>query len=448
MGFPHSKVRPSPQYSSKVSQRLVMKLKIVRDLQDVSIKRSVDQGTEEQRKVVQSIIRSVRDEGDHALVAYTEKFDRVHLDSLVVTEAEITEAFESVEPEVITIIEEAAENIRLFHEKQKQSSWFTTHENGTMLGQKLTPLDSVGVYVPGGTAAYPSSVLMNVLPAKVAGVERIAMVSPPNKEGKLPAGVLVAAKIAGVKEIYKVGGAQAIAALAYGTEMISPVDKITGPGNIFVALAKREVFGDIAIDMIAGPSEIVVLADGSGEAKEIAADLLSQAEHDRQASAVLVTTSLALAERVSQEVESQLATLPREEIARESIVSYGAIYVAETLEQGIDVVNELAPEHLEIVTEKPLEVMAKIRHAGAIFLGRYSSEPVGDYFAGPNHVLPTNGTARFSSPLNVDDFMKKSSVISYSETALEDNYKKIAALARLEGLEAHARAVETRFHKK
>jgi histidinol dehydrogenase len=425
-----------------------MKVKIVRDLQDVSIKRSVDQGTEEQRKAVQSIIRSVRDEGDRALVAYTEKFDRVHLDHLKVTEAEIIEAFESVEPEVITIIEEAAENIRLFHEKQKQSSWFTTHENGTMLGQKLTPLDSVGVYVPGGTAAYPSSVLMNVLPAKVAGVERIAMVSPPNKEGKLPAGVLVAAKIAGVKEIYKVGGAQAIAALAYGTEMISPVDKITGPGNIFVALAKREVFGDVAIDMIAGPSEIVVLADENGEAKEIAADLLSQAEHDRQASAVLVTTSLALAERISQEVESQLATLPREEIARESIASYGAIYVAETLEQGIDVVNELAPEHLEIVTEKPLEVMAKIRHAGAIFLGRYSSEPVGDYFAGPNHVLPTNGTARFSSPLNVDDFMKKSSVISYSETALKDNYKKIAALARLEGLEAHARAVETRFHKK
>jgi histidinol dehydrogenase len=425
-----------------------MKVKIVRDLQDVSIKRSVDQGTEEQRKAVQSIIRSVRDEGDRALVAYTEKFDRVHLDHLKVTEAEIIEAFESVEPEVITIIEEAAENIRLFHEKQKQSSWFTTHENGTMLGQKLTPLDSVGVYVPGGTAAYPSSVLMNVLPAKVAGVERIAMVSPPNKEGKLPAGVLVAAKIAGVKEIYKVGGAQAIAALAYGTEMISPVDKITGPGNIFVALAKREVFGDVAIDMIAGPSEIVVLADENGEAKEIAADLLSQAEHDRQASAVLVTTSLALAERISQKVESQLATLPRGEIARESIASYGAIYVAETLEQGIDVVNELAPEHLEIVTEKPLEVMAKIRHAGAIFLGRYSSEPVGDYFAGPNHVLPTNGTARFSSPLNVDDFMKKSSVISYSETALKDNYKKIAALARLEGLEAHARAVETRFHKK
>jgi histidinol dehydrogenase len=448
MGFLYLKVRPSPQYSSKVSQRLVMKVKIVRDLQDVSIKRSVDQGTEEQRKAVQSIIRSVRDEGDRALVAYTEKFDRVHLDHLKVTEAEIIEAFESVEPEVITIIEEAAENIRLFHEKQKQSSWFTTHENGTMLGQKLTPLDSVGVYVPGGTAAYPSSVLMNVLPAKVAGVERIAMVSPPNKEGKLPAGVLVAAKIAGVKEIYKVGGAQAIAALAYGTEMISPVDKITGPGNIFVALAKREVFGDVAIDMIAGPSEIVVLADENGEAKEIAADLLSQAEHDRQASAVLVTTSLALAERISQEVESQLATLPREEIARESIASYGAIYVAETLEQGIDVVNELAPEHLEIVTEKPLEVMAKIRHAGAIFLGRYSSEPVGDYFAGPNHVLPTNGTARFSSPLNVDDFMKKSSVISYSETALKDNYKKIAALARLEGLEAHARAVETRFHKK
>jgi histidinol dehydrogenase len=422
-------------------------VKIIRDISGASIKRSVDSGTEEQRRAVQGIIASVKQDGDRAVREYTETFDGVHLENYKVSQREIEEAFTSLDPEMISIIEEAADHIRAFHAQQKRSSWFTTDEDGTMLGQKLTPLDSVGVYVPGGTAAYPSSVLMNVLPAKVAGVKRITMVSPPGKDGTLSPGVLVAAKVAGVEEIFKVGGAQAVAALAYGTESISPVDKITGPGNIYVALAKREVFGDVDIDMIAGPSEIVILADGNQRADEIAADLLSQAEHDALASAVLVTPSPVLAEEVSAEVERQLATLPREEIARQSILDYGAIYVTGDLEEGIELVNKLAAEHLEILTDKPFETMAKIRHAGAIFLGRYSSEPVGDYFAGPNHVLPTNGTARFSSPLNVDEFMKKTSVISYSETALEKNYEKIAKLARLEGLEAHARAVEIRFDK-
>ncbi len=420
-------------------------MRIFTDRNGLTIKRSIDQGTEEQRKTVQEIIRNVRANGDQALKAYTERFDGVRLESLKVTENEIQEAFQELDDEFVSIIEEAAQNIYRFHEKQKQTSWFTTEQNGTLLGQKITPLDSVGVYVPGGTAAYPSSVLMNILPARVAGVRNITMVSPPGENGKLPAGVLVAAKTAGVQNIYKVGGAQAIAALAYGTETISSVDKITGPGNIYVALAKREVFGDVDIDMIAGPSEIVVLADDTARASEVAADLLSQAEHDTDSSAVLVTPSLKLAEAVSTEVEKQVSTLPRQEIARKSIDQYGAIYVTSSLDEAVEVVNDLAPEHLEIITEQPMEVMAKIRHAGAIFLGRYSSEPVGDYFAGPNHVLPTNGTARFSSPLNVDDFMKKSSVISYSERALQENYEKIAKLARLEGLEAHARAVESRF---
>ncbi|MGD6959380.1 histidinol dehydrogenase [Rossellomorea aquimaris] len=420
-------------------------MKIVKDISGASIKRSVDSGTEEQRRAVQGIISSVQKNGDQAVCEFTKKFDGVQLENYRVSQGEIEEAFASLDSEMISIIEEAADNIRDFHEKQKRSSWFTTKEDGTMLGQKLTPLDSVGVYVPGGTAAYPSSVLMNVLPAKVAGVKRITMVSPPGNDGKLSAGVLVAAKIAGVEDIFKVGGAQAIAALAYGTESITPVDKITGPGNIYVALAKREVFGDVDIDMIAGPSEIVILADENQRADEIAADLLSQAEHDVFASAVLVTNSSTLAEEVSTQVERQLSSLPREDIARQSINDFGVIYVTRDIEEGIDVVNQLAAEHLEILTEKPFGTMAKIRHAGAIFLGRYSSEPVGDYFAGPNHVLPTNGTARFSSPLNVDEFMKKTSVISYSETALQQDYQKIAKLARLEGLEAHARAVEIRF---
>ncbi len=411
----------------------------------VSLRRTIDTGTEEQRKIVQSIISTVREEGDSALFSYTEKFDRVALDTLKVTEQEFTAAYETLDEELVEIIREAASNIRSFHEKQKRESWFSYNDEGTMLGQKITALDAVGVYVPGGTAAYPSSVLMNVIPAQVAGVKRIVIVSPPNQQGTLPAGVLVAAKELGISEIYKVGGAQAIAALAYGTETIAAVDKIMGPGNIFVALAKREVFGNVDIDMIAGPSEIVVLSDETAKANEIAADLLSQAEHDKNSSSILVTTSMKQAEEVKAEVERQVDTLPRKEIAKASIEAYGHIYVAEDLETAIAIVNELAPEHLEVLTENPLASLNEIRHAGAIFLGRYSSEPVGDYFAGPNHVLPTNGTARFSSPLNVDDFTKKSSIIQYSEQAFHNNYAKVAKLARLEGLEAHARAMEERL---
>jgi len=422
-------------------------LKIVKVSGDVSIKRSVDSGTEEQREAVKKIIADVRRSGDAAVMAYTEKFDLVTLSSIKVERSEIEAAYKEMNDSLVAIIQEAANNIQRYHAKQQKNSWITTEENGTILGQKVTPLDSVGVYVPGGTAAYPSSVLMNVIPAKVAGVKRIVMVSPPGEDGKLPAGVLVAADIAGVEEIYKVGGAQAIAALAYGTEKIQPVDKITGPGNIYVALAKREVFGDVDIDMIAGPSEITVLADESAKADEIAADLLSQAEHDMRASSVLVTTSSVLAEEVQREVTAQLASLPRKEIAQKSIEDFGAIYVASDLQEAIEVVNQLAPEHLEIVTENAMELLGQIRHAGAIFIGRYSSEPVGDYFAGPNHVLPTNGTARFSSPLNVEDFQKKSSIIAYSERSLRENGEKIAQFARLEGLEAHARAVETRLKK-
>ena len=421
-----------------------MKMVKVNDL--VSIKRSIESGTTEQQAVVKNIIADVRSRGDEALRGYTEKFDRVLLSSFSITEEEIMEAYQEVDEGFIAIVREAGENIRTFHEKQLRPSWMTTEENGTVLGQKITPLDSVGVYVPGGTAAYPSSVLMNVIPAKVAGVKRIVMVSPPDVRGKLPAAVLVAAKEAGVEEIFKIGGAQAIAALAYGTESINSVDKITGPGNIFVALAKREVYGDVDIDMIAGPSEIAILADDTARADEVAADLLSQAEHDPRACSVLVTPSVGLAEEVSAEVERQLATLPRREIAAKSIADYGAIYVTDTIDEAVETINQLAPEHLEVITDNAMELLGRIRHAGAIFIGRYSSEPVGDYFAGPNHVLPTNGTARFSSPLNVDDFQKKSSVVIYSEKALKDNGAKIAAFARMEGLEAHARAIETRLN--
>ncbi|RAK19972.1 histidinol dehydrogenase [Anoxybacillus vitaminiphilus] len=422
-------------------------MKIERIANTVSLKRSLETGTEEQRQQVLAIIDDVKRNGDQALKEYTKKFDGVSLQSLCVSEQEIEQAYTRVNEEMVEIIREAAENIRDYHERQKRESWMMMKEDGTILGQKVTPLDAVGLYVPGGTAAYPSSVLMNVIPAQVAGVKRIVIVSPPNKQGTLPAGVLVAANELGVKEIYKVGGAQAIAALAYGTETIQPVDKIFGPGNIYVALAKREVFGQVAIDMIAGPSEIVVLADETAKANEIAADLLSQAEHDERASSILVTPSMKLALEVASEVKKQLETLPRKEIAAASLENYGAIYVTDTLEEAVAAVNELAPEHLEIITKDPMSLIGQIRNAGAIFLGRFSSEPVGDYFAGTNHVLPTNGTARFSSGLSVDEFVKKSSIILYSEQALQENYTKIAALARLEGLEAHARAVEERFKK-
>ncbi|KMJ58953.1 histidinol dehydrogenase [Bacillus sp. LL01] len=423
-----------------------MRIKKVEE--SVSLRRSIDQGTEEQREAVLQIMQAVKEQGDQALFTYTEKWDGAKLSTLKVTKKEIKEAYQQVSPQVINVIHKAAENIRDFHQKQMKQSWLSTKSDGTILGQQVTALEAVGVYVPGGKAAYPSSVLMNVIPAQVAGVERIAMVSPPSQDGTLPAGVLVAADILGVEEIYKVGGAQAVAALAYGTETIQAVDKIVGPGNIFVALAKKEVYGLVDIDSIAGPSEIVVLADDTARANEIAADLLSQAEHDERASSVLVTTSARLAEQVAQEVEQQLSTLPREAIARASIEAYGTIFVTETMEEALRVVNELAPEHLEVMTAEAMNLLPFIKHAGAIFLGRYSSEPVGDYFAGPNHVLPTNGTARFSSGLSVDEFVKKSSVIMYSEQALRENVDKIATFARLEGLEAHARAVECRFTNK
>ncbi|KSU87922.1 MULTISPECIES: histidinol dehydrogenase [Priestia] len=422
-------------------------MKITRVTEDISLKRTIDQGTGAQREAVLNILQDVKDKGDQALFSYTEKFDGVLLEALKVSDAERKNAYEAIDDETIQIINEAAANIRDYHERMITQSWMVTKEDGTILGQKVTPLDAVGVYVPGGLAAYPSSVLMNVIPAQVAGVKRIVMVSPVQKDGSLPAGVLVAATELGVEEIYKVGGAQAIGALAYGTETIEAVDKIVGPGNIYVALAKREVYGLVDIDSIAGPSEIVVLADDTARPNEVAADLLSQAEHDQLASSILVTASLNLAAAVAQEVQKQLETLPRKVIAEASIQEYGAIYVTEELEEAIDVVNKLAPEHLEIMTDEPMTILGKIRHAGAIFLGRYSSEPVGDYFAGPNHVLPTNGTAKFSSPLSVDSFVKKSSIISYSEQALKANSSKIAAFARLEGLEAHARAVEERFKK-
>ena len=423
-------------------------MKIVKVTEDVSLKRTIESGTDGQRQAVEAIIAEVRAKGDEALFSYTEQFDGVKLSDFQVTEAEIDAAYKEVDESIIEAIREAITNIRSFHEQQKRQSWFTTNEDGTLLGQKITPLDSVGVYVPGGKAAYPSSIMMNVLPAQVAGVQEIVMVSPPQKDGSWAAGVLVTARELGVKKMYKIGGAQAVAALAYGTESIPNVDKIVGPGNIYVALAKRAVFGQVDIDMIAGPSEIVILAEEQANPVYIAADLLSQAEHDEMASAILVTPSQRLAEAVAKEVEAQLAVLPRKEIAEASIRDYGAIYVVADLEEAVEVVNKLAPEHLEVLTEEPMELLGRIRHAGAIFLGEYSSEPVGDYFAGPNHVLPTNGTARFSSPLNLDDFVKKSSVISYSKRAVFEHGDKIVALARLEGLEAHARAIEKRLEER
>lgn len=423
-----------------------MKIQPVTELK--TLVRSVEQNTEKQRKAVLDILQNVKTKGDEALFEYTETFDGVSLSTLEVTMNEIDEAISSLDPKLIDIISEAADNIREYHEKQRRQSWFFTREDGTLLGQKVTPLDSVGVYVPGGTAAYPSSVLMGVIPAVVAGVEEIVLVSPPGKDGKLPSAVLAAASIAGVKRMFKIGGAQAIGALAYGTESVPKTDKIVGPGNIFVALAKREVFGVCDIDMIAGPSEIAVLADETANARYIAADLLSQAEHDPRSAAVLVTTSKVLGEEVATEVESQLAELPRKDIAMKAIRDHGVIYIVNSLEEGADVINQIAPEHLEIMTKDPMGLLGKIKHAGAIFLGEYSSEPVGDYFAGSNHVLPTSGTARFSSPLNVDDFTKKSSVIRYSEQALKENGEKISAFARLEGLEAHARAIDVRLEDK
>ncbi|WP_312128487.1 histidinol dehydrogenase [Lysinibacillus capsici] len=423
-------------------------MKITKLEKGISLKRPLEGGNEEQIKVVRQVLSDVKAQGDAALRTYTERWDGYVPKSLRVSEAEIQEAVSELNPQLYKDLAEAAENIRFYHEQQMRSGYRLELGDGSWLGQRVTALDAVGLYVPGGTAAYPSSVLMNVIPAQVAGVKRIVITSPAGPNGKLPAGVLVAAHLLGIDEIYKVGGAQAIAALAYGTETISPVDKITGPGNIYVALAKREVFGEVAIDMIAGPSEIAVLADDTAYHDEIAADLLSQAEHDPLACAILVTTSEQLAKKVAEEVEKQLLNLPRQEVARASIEKFGVIYVAETLADAVEAINSLAPEHLEIVTANAEALAEQIRHAGGIFIGRYSSEPVGDYFAGTNHVLPTNSTARFASGLNVDDFVKKSSIVYYSEKTWRDNAPKIARLARMEGLEGHARAVESRGWEK
>lgn len=398
---------------------------------------------------VNDIIENVRRNRDAAVFEYTKQFDGVTINAgnLVVTEEEIKEAYELVDPKLLEVIRKALKNIREYHAKQCQNSWFTSENNGIILGQKVTPLEKVGVYVPGGKAVYPSSVLMNVIPAKVAGVDRIIMTTPPDKNGKVYPSTLVAAKEAGVDVIYKVGGAQAVAAMAFGTESIPKVDKIVGPGNIYVALAKKAVFGHVSIDSIAGPSEILVLADESANPHYVAADLLSQAEHDEMASAILITTSKELAEQVSGEIDGFLETLSRREIIEKSLENYGYILVADNMEDAIATANEIASEHLEIVTQNPFEVMTKIRNAGAIFLGEYSSEPLGDYFAGPNHVLPTNGTAKFFSPLGVDDFIKKSSIISYSREALEPVYKDIVQFAECEKLTAHANSIRVRFEE-
>ena len=399
---------------------------------------------------VNAILANVKENGDKALFQYTKDFDKadINASNIKVTEEEIKEAYDRLEnPELVQVIRRSLKNIKEYHEKQKQYSWFDSKPDGSILGQKVTPLSRVGVYVPGGKAAYPSSVLMNVIPAKVAGVEQIVMVTPPGKDGKVNPNTLVAANEAGVDVIYKVGGAQAIAALAYGTESIAKVDKIVGPGNIYVALAKKAVFGYVSIDSVAGPSEILVLADETANPRYVAADLLSQAEHDELASAILVTTSEELANKVSEYVDMFVSKLKRKEILQKSLDNYGYILVTDTMQDAIDTANDIASEHLEIVTKNPFDTMTRIKNAGAIFLGENSSEPLGDYFAGPNHVLPTNGTAKFFSPLSVDDFIKKSSIISYSREALEPLSEDIQKFAKAEGLTAHVNSIRVRFEE-
>ena len=398
---------------------------------------------------VADILANVKEKGDEALFSYTKEFDKVEVtpETIRVTEAEIEEAYKAVDASLLEVIRKALVNIRSYHEKQRQNSWFTSTENGTMLGQKVTPLNRVGVYVPGGKAVYPSSVLMNIVPAKVAGVPHIVMTTPPGKDGKVNPSTLVAAKEAGADEIYKVGGAQAIVALAYGTASIPKVDKIVGPGNIFVALAKKAVYGHVSIDSIAGPSEILVLADETANAHYVAADLLSQAEHDEMASAILITTSTELAQNVEKEIEGYLKVLSRKEIIEKSLENFGYILIAEDMDEAIEAANEIASEHMEIVTKNAFEVMMKVRNAGAIFIGEYSSEPLGDYFAGPNHVLPTNGTAKFFSALSVDDFIKKSSIVYYSRSALQEIHKDIIQFASSEQLTAHANSIAVRFEE-
>ena len=418
----------------------------IRNILTDLLKRSPNNYTQYESSV-NEIIANVRSNGDQAVFDYTQKFDgaTVTADNIEVTEDEIAEAYELVDQKLLEVIRKAKENIRVYHEKQKQYSWFDSSIPGTMLGQKVTPIAKAGVYVPGGKAVYPSSVLMNIMPAKVAGVEEIIMTTPCNKAGKINPSTLVAAKEAGADCVFKVGGAQAIAALAFGTESIPKVDKIVGPGNIYVALAKKAVFGHVSIDSIAGPSEILVLADETANPRFVAADLLSQAEHDELASAILITTSEKLAEEVSKEVDGFCEVLSRKAIIEKSLENYGYILIAPELDTAIETANEIASEHMEIVTANPFEVMTKIKNAGAIFLGEYSSEPLGDYFAGPNHVLPTNGTAKFFSPLSVDDFIKKSSIISYSRDALHAVYKDIAQFADCEQLTAHANSIRVRF---
>lgn len=417
-----------------------------KDLLDHLLKRSPNNYGKFEASV-QEIITTVKEKKDEAVFAYTKQFDKVEVtkETIRVTDEEIKEAYEKVDPSLIDVIRKALVNIRSYHEKQRRYSWFDSKPDGSLLGQKVTALKRVGVYVPGGKAVYPSSVLMNIVPAKVAGVEQIIMTTPPGKDGKVNPSTLVAAKEAGVDEVYKVGGAQAIAALAFGTESIPKVDKIVGPGNIYVALAKKAVYGYVSIDSIAGPSEILVLADETANPRYVAADLLSQAEHDEMASAILITTSQKLAGEVSKEIDEFLKVLSRSEIIKKSLDQYGFILVAETMEEAIAAANEIASEHLEIVTQNPFEAMTKIQNAGAIFIGEYSSEPLGDYFAGPNHVLPTNGTAKFFSPLSVDDFIKKSSIIYYSKEALEPVHKDIIQFAKSEQLTAHANSIQVRF---
>ena len=424
--------------------RLTNKTKgeVLRDL----IGRTANDFSKEE-EIVKGILADVKERGDEAVLEYTERFDKFRLtkDSLYVTEEELEEALRSLDPKILSVMEHAADNIRSFHEAQKRQSFFVEQEGGIYLGQRILPLGRAGVYVPGGKAAYPSSVLMNIIPARVAGVKEILMATPCGRDGKVNPAVLAAAKIAGADRIVKVGGAQAIAAMAFGTESIPRVDKITGPGNIFVALAKKLVYGQVSIDSVAGPSEICVLADHTANPAYVAADLLSQAEHDELASAILITTDTALAEKTEKEIASLLPKLPRREIIERSLERFGFILLADTMEEAADAANDIASEHLEILTEDPLEVMSMIRNAGAIFLGEYSSEPLGDYFAGPNHILPTNGTARFFSPLSVDDFIKKTSLIRYSRKALERIHSKIEAFADLEGLNAHENSIRTRF---
>lgn len=418
----------------------------IKNVLDELIKRSPNHYGEYE-KTVDDIVNDVKENGDKALFTYTQKFDKFALtkETIRVTPEEIEEAYASVSDEFIAVMQEAFINIRDYHRMQVRNSWFSTKPDGSLLGQKITPIETVGVYVPGGKAAYPSSTLMNIVPALVAGCERIVMVTPPNAEGKVNPGTLAAAKIAGVTEVYKVGGAQAIAALAYGTESIPKADKIVGPGNIFVALAKKRVYGNVSIDSVAGPSEILVLADETANPRFVAADLLSQAEHDEMASGILITTDRTLAEEVAKEVDAFVAVAPRKEILQKSLDNYGYILIAENMDDAIETANEIASEHLEIVTANPFETMTKIKNAGAIFLGEYSSEPLGDYFAGPNHVLPTNGTSKFFSPLSVDDFIKKSSVISYSYESLKAVHEKIELFAEKEGLFAHANSIKVRF---